>query len=92
MEKEIVWSAVAENDLREIIYYLKGNWPLIVIDTFQDRLLKKTALLKRNPLIGVKSSTYSRFRKTLINRHYMLIYSIKGKNIVIHRIKHTKMG
>lgn len=91
MEKEIVWTAIAQHDFWEIVSYLKSSWPEKVLNNFQDVLYKKTALLQRQPNLGFKSSRYSQFRKTLVTRHYMLIYSITREHIVIHRLKHTKM-
>ena len=91
MEKEIVWTAVAQNDFWEIVSYLKSSWPEKVLNRFQDVLYRKATLLQRQPKIGFKSSKYSRFRKTLVTRHYMLIYSVAKDHIIIHRLKHTKM-
>ncbi|MEJ0101203.1 MAG: type II toxin-antitoxin system RelE/ParE family toxin [Bacteroidota bacterium] len=91
MEKEIVWTSIAQNDFWEIVFYLKDSWPESVLDRFQRVLLLKTRLLQKNPYIGFKSRKYSRFRKTLITRHYLLIYSITQNHIVIHRLKHTSM-
>jgi addiction module RelE/StbE family toxin len=92
MEKEIVWTSVAQNDFWEIAEYLKAEWPEKVLSHFQQAQLQKTSLLKIQPHIGFKSHKYSRFRKTLVTRHYMLIYSVTKEHIVIHRIKHTRMG
>jgi addiction module RelE/StbE family toxin len=92
MEKEIAWTAVAQNDFLEIVSYLKSSWPENVLTNFERGLHQKTTLLKKQPLIGFKSRKYSRFRKTLVTRHYMLIYTITKEHIVIHRIKHTRMG
>jgi addiction module RelE/StbE family toxin len=91
MEKEIVWTAVAQKDFWEIVAYLKESWPEKVIDRFNKTLLLKSKLLRKHPNIGFKSTKYSRFRKTLVTRHYMLIYSIMKDHIVIHRLKHTSM-
>jgi len=92
MEKEIAWTAIAQNDFWEIVSYLKSDWPEKVLSRFEDVLHQKITLLKRQPNIGFKSSKYSRFRKTLVTRHYMLIYSVTKEDIVIHRLKHTRMG
>jgi len=92
MEKEIVWTVVAQNDFWEIVAYLKSSWPGKVLDRFQNVLSLKTKLLLSQPDIGFKSRKYSRFRKTLVTRHYMLVYSITKEHIVIHRLKHTSMG
>jgi len=91
MEKEIVWTTVAQKDFWEIVTYLKESWPDKVLDRFNKALLLKSTLLRNHPNIGFRSLKYSRFRKTLVTRHYMLIYSVTKKHIVIHRIKHTSM-
>lgn len=91
MEKEIAWTAVAENDLREIVSYLKAEWPGSVLNRFEQAFLQKISLLKKHPTLGFRSRKYSRFRKTTITRYYMLVYSISKSHIVIHRLKHTKM-
>ncbi|HRF19024.1 MAG TPA: type II toxin-antitoxin system RelE/ParE family toxin [Chitinophagaceae bacterium] len=91
MEKEIVWTSVAQNDFWEIAEYLKAEWPEKVLNQFQKALALKTALLKKLPNLGFKSHKYSQFRKTLVTRHYMVIYSVSKEHIIIHRIKHTRM-
>jgi len=89
MEKEIVWTSIAQKDFWEIVTYLKECWPEKVLDRFQHVLNLKTQLLQKQPSIGFKSRKYSKYRKTLVTRHYMIIYSVKKDHIVIHRLKHT---
>jgi plasmid stabilization system protein ParE len=76
MEKEIVWTAVAQQDFWEIATYLKESWPEKILNRFHKTLLLKSKMIQKHPGIGSKSSKYSRFRKTLVTRHYMLIYSV----------------
>jgi addiction module RelE/StbE family toxin len=92
MEKEIAWTPIAQNDFWEIVSYLKSDWPVKVLNRFEKILNQKITILKKQPKLGFRSSKYSRFRKTLVTRHYMLIYSVTKEHIVIHRLKHTKMG
>ena len=92
MEKEIVWTDVAQRDFWQINNYLKENWTEAVIDNFSHSLFLKIKLVQRHPNIGFKSTKYSRFRKTLVTKHYMLIYSVIKDQIVIHRLKHTSMA
>jgi addiction module RelE/StbE family toxin len=91
MEKEIIWTPIAEKDFWEIVKYLKESWPEKVLSRFYTTLLLKTKLLKTHPHLGFKSTKHSRFRRTLITRNYMLIYSVTAEHIVIHRLKHTKL-
>ena len=91
MEKEVAWTSIAQKDFWEIVTYLKESWPTSVLDRFQHVLALKTHLLQKHPHLGFKSSRYSRFRKTLVTCHYMLIYSVTKKHFVIHRLKHTSL-
>ncbi len=91
MEKEIVWTDVAQKDFWEIVEYLKASWPEKVLNQFYKVLLLKSVILQKHPHLGSKSTKYSRFRKTLVTRHYILIYSITKDHIVIHRLKHSSM-
>lgn len=91
MEKEIVWTTIAQKDFWEITLYLKTNWTTEVLDKFQRRLELKIKLLQNQPNIGYKSSKHSHFRQTLITNGYKLIYSVKKNHIVILRLKHTSM-
>lgn len=92
MEKEIIWTATARKNFWDVVYYLQQTWPENVLDHFHQLLELKIALLKRQPNIGFKSAKYSRFRRTLITKHYILIYSIKKDHIVILRLKHSKQN
>ncbi|MGN6265518.1 MAG: type II toxin-antitoxin system RelE/ParE family toxin [Ginsengibacter sp.] len=91
MDKEIVWTDIAKTDLKNIFSYLQINWPSKVVNDFNSVLNFKVQLLSRHPHIGFKSKKYSRFRKTLITKNYIIIYSIKKEHIVILRIKHIAM-
>jgi len=63
MEKEIVWTSIAQKDFWEIISYLETNWATEVLNKFQHRLSLKIKLLQKQPNIGYKSSKYSSFRQ-----------------------------
>jgi plasmid stabilization system protein ParE len=91
MEKQVVWTAIAQKDFWEIIFYLDAKWTTEVLTKFQRRLELKIKLLQNQPDIGHKSSKYSRFRQTLITGRYKLIYTVKRNHIVILRLKHTSM-
>jgi len=49
MEKEIVWTAIAQNDFWEIVAYLKESWPEKVLDRFYKTLFLKQAFSVSNP-------------------------------------------
>ena len=52
MEKEIVWSTIAQKDFWEIILYLETNWTTEVLNKFQRRLNLKIKLLQKQTHIG----------------------------------------
>ena len=89
MEKEVKWTAVSRKDFWEVVAYLAETWSDEVLEKFSSSLTLKIQLLQKQSNVGFKSSTYSRFRKTLVTKHYMLIYSVTKDHIVIHRLKHT---
>jgi addiction module RelE/StbE family toxin len=92
MEKEIIWTKNAEADFWDIVSYLKDCWPESVLHNFERKLFLKTQLLQKHPHIGFKSKQYSQFRKTLVTKHYALIYTVTKEHIVIHRLKHVRMS
>ncbi|MFL5747035.1 MAG: type II toxin-antitoxin system RelE/ParE family toxin [Niastella sp.] len=77
MEKEVVWTAVAQKDFWEIVAYLSEAWPKSVLDRFHGVLSIKIHLLQKQPQIGFRSKKYSKYRRTLVTRHYALIYFSK---------------
>ena len=91
MEKEVVWTLTAQKDFWKNIIYLSQNWPQEVLQQFQLNLDVKLQLISRLPNIGFSSKKYSRFRKTLVGKQMLLIYSVTKTHIVIHRLKHTSM-
>lgn len=91
MEKIIVYSDQALNDIAEITDYMLNNWPKEVAINFERSLSAKLFNIARHPYIGHKRSKYSRFRQTIIAKHYILFYSIKSKVIEVYRVKHAKM-
>jgi len=90
MERQVVWTAVSRRDFWEIVTYLTESWPEHVLQ-FSSSLNVKVQLIQKQPGIGIRSSQHSRFRKTLVTKHYMLVYSVTKDHIVIHRLKHTAM-
>jgi plasmid stabilization system protein ParE len=91
MEKEIVWTLQAQDDFWEIVTYLKECWPPQVLDKFEQSLIRKSILLIKHPHLGFKSKKHSRLRRTLLTKHYLLIYTVKKEHVVFLRLKHVSM-
>lgn len=41
MAFEIIWSAEADNDFREIVFYIKENWSQAIAEKFVQRTFNK---------------------------------------------------
>ncbi len=91
MEKEIVWTGQAQKDFWVIVNYIAENWPVSVVNDFNHLLNLKLQLLQKHPYLGYKSTKYSRYRRTKVNRRYILIYSVNRHHIVVHRLKHASL-
>jgi plasmid stabilization system protein ParE len=81
MERQIIWTKLAEKNLINIVAYLEQNWSKHVLDTFKNRLKQKLNLLQTNPNLGFKSSIHSRYRKTIITTRYILVYTYSKKSL-----------
>ena len=92
MEREIIISKNAAEDFKNIIFYIKNNWQQKVLIDFIENVEGKYLLLKQQPNLGYKTSKYSRFRQTIIGKHYILIYKYSRKEIFIVRIKHSSQN
>jgi len=91
MEKEVVWTLTAQKDFWSNIIYLSTHWPEEVLHQFELNLDFKLQLISKLPNIGFSSKKYSRFKRTMVGKQVVLIYSVTKKHIVIHRLKHTSM-
>jgi plasmid stabilization system protein ParE len=90
MVKEIIWTGNAENDLLNVINYLKYHWSETAADKFLSILFNKINLLSLQPRLGRKTSFHRAYRRFMITRHNVLIYSVHRKHLVIHRLKDTR--
>ena len=91
MEKEVVWTPTTQKDFWNNIAYLSQNWPQEVLHQFELNVDFKLQLISKFPKIGFSSKKYSRFRKTLVGKQIILIYSVSKNHIIIHRLKHTSL-
>ena len=54
MEKEVVWTDVAQHDFWDIVAYLKEAWPERVLDGFHRSLALKYLFFKSNLILVLK--------------------------------------
>jgi len=57
---------MAQREFRDVVAYLKANWPAEVEARFQEILDFKLELIYQHPTVGFKSKKFSKFRKTLV--------------------------
>ncbi|MEG0851391.1 MAG: type II toxin-antitoxin system RelE/ParE family toxin [Flavobacterium sp.] len=93
MEKEIIWSKTAQNQLEKIYFYLfketkSKNIPNKVIDTIYNSVsILKTSYEIYN-LDEMKISNTGNYRAYEVYS-YRITYKIRSKEIHILRIRHT---
>ncbi len=92
MERKIVWSDTALDNLDRITEYLKLNWGNKVLDKFHSKLYSKINLLLLHPDLGSKTAKYSLYRNFLITKKYLLIYRYDKEELIIIRIKHSSQN
>jgi|SRR6185312_849400 len=97
MAFQLVWTAEAENDFKNIIFYLKENWSLKSSQKFIDRTYNKLEKLLIMPSIGRPTSQkgifiYSLDRKNAIffslEENYLILLSIYPYKKDISRSKY----
>jgi plasmid stabilization system protein ParE len=69
--------------LKQILIYLKENWPESATNKFLDTLYQKLDLLGEFPLIGTASGKVTDVRKLVITKHTVLFYRITEDNIIL---------
>ena len=74
MEKEIVWTEVAQKDFWEISVYLKENWTQSVLNNFSHALFLKIQLLQKHPNLGFKHSILTLQKNTRYKALYDYLF------------------
>ncbi len=92
MENQVVYSNKAIQQLELIYDCLIKNWGLAVLQNFEKELKEKEKLLEKNPNKGYKNSKHSKYRKTIVGKHYILVYAFSKNIVSIVRIKHSSQN
>lgn len=83
MERKIVWTATAVEDLAKIINYLDDEWGREIIDQFLLELHKQLTLLKQFPKMGSASKINPEVRRFVLSQHNSVFYSITPFNSIV---------
>lgn len=82
MAYQIVWSAEAENDFKNIILYLKENWSLQSSEKFSERTYRRLERLATMPSAARTTSQQSVFIYKLDNKN-ALFFSLEENHLVL---------
>ena len=76
MAYQIVWTAEAENDFKNIILYLKENWSLQSSEKFIERAYRRLNKLADMPSVARTTS-----------QHFISIYKLDKKNALFFTLE-----
>jgi plasmid stabilization system protein ParE len=83
MERKIVWTATAVEDLAKIINYLDEEWEREITDQFLQQLHKQLTLLKQFPRMGSASKINTEIRRFVLSEHNSVFYSITPSDSIV---------
>lgn len=83
MEREIVWSAEAERDLKEIYLYLSETSSLKAVEDFLKQVEKKTSMLLSMPFMYPEVVGLEGIRRCLLTSNIAFYYKILDLQIRI---------
>lgn len=90
MTVTVEWEKRAQSDRESIFRYLNREAGAVVAIAADDRLTGMVAILKDNPLAGVKAGRSDRQRKLVVPHFPFIIVYVGEKNRVrILRVLHT---
>ncbi|NPA37421.1 MAG: type II toxin-antitoxin system RelE/ParE family toxin [Chlorobi bacterium] len=86
MDRSIIWSSLADNDLSNILNYLYEKWGGKVVNDFIEILDHILNQLIINPKQFPVINKQTKIRKCVITKHNSLYYHIRQNTIEILRI------
>lgn len=72
----IIWSNVALNNLKEIIYYLENRWTEAEISNFVRLLDKRLASIERNPHLFPFIKHSKSIRRSVLSKQTTIYYQV----------------
>ncbi|MBC7572192.1 MAG: type II toxin-antitoxin system RelE/ParE family toxin [Spirosoma sp.] len=92
MAYTIAWGQEAEENYHAIISYLLDVYSFDVADRFTESIMAKVTLLEHSPFIGQKLKSLPGVRKSVIQPHTTLYYSIIQEQICILNVLDSRRG
>jgi plasmid stabilization system protein ParE len=86
----VEWEKRAQSDRENIFLYLNQEAGAVVAVAADDRLTGMAAILKENPLAGVKAGRSDRQRKLVVPHFpFIIVYVVEKSHVRILRVLHT---
>lgn len=82
MAFEIIWSAEAEKDFKNIVLYLKENWSVLSSEKFVSVVYAKIEKLADMPSIARQTSQHKIFIYKLDKKN-ALFFSFNGEHLIL---------
>lgn len=86
MNREVIWSSAAENDLVDILEYLNFKWNAITVRYFLDILDRNISYISSNPEQFPFYNRNENIRKCVITKHNTLYYSENFSAVVLLKL------
>ncbi len=90
MRKDIAWSPLADEDLTNVLNYLRENWNIAVTLRFLDKIESITFIISRHPDRYPMINRELGIRKCIVTKHNALFYRELSDKIEIVRLFDTR--
>ena len=92
MPKAIIWSRFADQDLQQILDYLRAQWGDHVADNFMEVTFEMVGYIGSNPKLFPVIFRKLKVRKCVLTKHNTLFYRETAEAIEILRIFDTRQN
>ncbi|MFN8698407.1 MAG: type II toxin-antitoxin system RelE/ParE family toxin [Flavobacteriales bacterium] len=92
MPKAIIWSRFANQDLEQILDYLRAHWDDHVADNFMEVTFEMVEYIGSNPKLFPVIFRKLKVRKCVLTKHNTLFYRETAEAIEILRIFDTRQN
>ncbi len=90
MNRYVIWSSLADDDLSKVLEYLDEKWGMKVVNDFLDIVDHVLSQIILNPKQFSVINKKSKIRKCVVTKHNSLYYRIRKDSIEILRIYDTR--
>lgn len=92
MAYEVIWTLHAQEDYRQIIFYLKKEWSETVALNFIKTTEERIERIAFFPLLGIASKKDKSIRSIVLTKHNKLYYQFIQSNVYILSLFDTRQN